>query len=1333
MNARKKRFVWIVLATVILILMTGIGTTWAAVVEDEYIPICALYTIAQQPDHRSQLLAIDLVNRTSYPLGDAWLAEAQALAVHPDKGVLYAVTDRWGPFPGKLYSIDRVTGERTAIGPHGFKSITALSFRQSDASLWGWSDLDGLVQLDTTTGAGALTLAANKKFSGMAWSSDSLTLYTMQDRRLWAYQEGDDGFTFHAGNLPRGAAAIEVRPDGLLVGIARKDLPENSGNKEAHPLDQAWVFIYDPLTQEVISESAVPTQRHYPGFAGLAWPRGCGNPSPGGPADIIQSITLDKSQICPGEDLLVTVDVAHPENPQGVVDVAINGKYGNPQYLQFTGQPGPRLIVVTAATPEKFNDSQSTTVELLDCGPGHEYLELYVRPNPFHRFTVDFVVANGADFESQNPIYYWQFGDGTSAQTNLPYISHEFEDSLVYDQIHTVFQASLSMERSGYPTLSASQTVTLWSMYALNRMKGMLHLPVETDGVLEQYGLFWAGSYALKNPEGEPVSIDSIQMTYQVCDPDGSPFAKPAQAVALTVPAGGELNLNLFLPSSEITGAFCGVQITLSGQSQGGLPAYAIAYFSLRRNPLMTHLVTDGDMQALLDQVVALGLVADPLHISEEELYTLARQGLIVYPVQSSAVQQSPTFAQTQVPQTDACDLTICEPDPNNPNKCIDEPCMPGDAPPRPGLSCQTTGEWCTAPPYLANARKGDVLLISQCGLISGLLRQVSPPQFYSHAGIMTRDYYEVRHSTAADDRFEEHTVGFEGTDGFANYILKYAWPGVITQDIGHAFNGETFIDPFGDSYEIYGFHADPVLCEGDADLTWPLVVKPPPGTPQYVRAQLQVAADTALASTGHYRFYAYSDASIGLDPAYNAPSDSGWAAGTPGTVCSQFVWSSLVKSGLTLEGSILEESDMLVGAQSDAQTADGLYLYQDWERLDAGIWLWNKIHDKAYGIAGWFGDLLFEAANNVANQFVNCFAIDGCSTAYNDSTEWTDTVDSNAVSPDNILFWDTPDTGGVYGHNEYLVYRGGEYIGKTTWQPSAGNGTIEGRVYNQGSLVENASVSIAGLELFSDSNGYFVDTMIPAGSYDIVATKMIGGYFMSVTEPVVITAGQTTYIDLHLEPPPQYVRRVTVTGSMFLLDDEDVVSDETGTLAIYEARTLDIFDRDASISISYCVGDEVRTELRLNLHLSEADDMTVIVNWVSEHGKTMHAWLFEGTDCATDDLEAWGRWHKPGDPNSPPSVPPDTTLPFELMHLENAEFNSPDYADINITISNEQATFPTSAASISIPEQHTRASGPAYPCVRTTSSEPPEIRTQTVCSVPTEVKLFLPVVITGR
>ena len=124
-----------------------------------------------------------------------------------------------------------------------------------------------------------------------------------------------------------------------------------------------------------------------------------------------------------------------------------------------------------------------------------------------------------------------------------------------------------------------------------------------------------------------------------------------------------------------------------------------------------------------------------------------------------------------------------------------------------------------------------------------------------------------------------------------------------------------------------------------------------------------------------------------------------------------------------------LEPADIAAGAQVDANTKHGLYLYTAGERLDAANYLFGYLHDKVrdqQGEKGIFGELsetFSDIADDVANQMVNAFASDFCDTEAKESEEWKNTVASNAVSPDNILLWDSPAARGFYGFAAPLVY----------------------------------------------------------------------------------------------------------------------------------------------------------------------------------------------------------------------------------------------------------------------------------------------------------------------
>ncbi|MBI5652414.1 MAG: hypothetical protein HZC40_18505 [Chloroflexi bacterium] len=142
----------------------------------------------------------------------------------------------------------------------------------------------------------------------------------------------------------------------------------------------------------------------------------------------------------------------------------------------------------------------------------------------------------------------------------------------------------------------------------------------------------------------------------------------------------------------------------------------------------------------------------------------------------------------------------------------------------------------------------------------------------------------------------------------------------------------------------------------------------------------------------------------------------------------------------------------------------------------------------------------------------------------------------------------------------------------------------------------------------------------------------------------------------LRISSLPSTTRRVTISGSMFILDDESwPFSDEKGTFSISESRTLSPSNRRAEIFMKHCVGDEVRVELNFILQL-EGDNTTVSV--------TGQAKLFEGTNCVTRDKED----SKTFAMKLTAGASQATTI-----KLKNRGVGGGDYANINFSVLNGQ------------------------------------------------------------
>jgi hypothetical protein len=554
-------------------------------------------------------------------------------------------------------------------------------------------------------------------------------------------------------------------------------------------------------------------------------------------------------------------------------------------------------------------------------------------------------------------------------------------------------------------------------------------------------------------------------------------------------------------------------------------------------------------------------------------------------------------------------------------------------------LVCQLTDEVkdVLMPARWMNARKGDILLSpGGDGIIGGLMLRVNPPQWYSHSGIMTRNYDEITHSTGSQKRLMDHQIGVieDGTDGFEPSVLKYMWPGAIRQTVQKSIEGENFPDPeYDKTYSVSAFGKQTVGITHNDQMVMipPLVVKPDPmlETPA-IRSTLHAIATDASNDAGrpgvkskyHYRFYCYTDPTIGLGNA-EGPG-AGWAMGTRPSVCSSFIWMKAEGRATNLETTQslvtptdLEANDVAKGAAVRPVTRDGLYMYSATERLNAGEWLYDYIYNQAYEIAGWAGTLLTDAPDDVANQFLNVFENDNADGK--DSEDWRTPEDADAVSPDDMLWWDGPDKGGVYGFVEPAIYREPRIESYTVsrWKKVVTRGDIHGRVFANGALTSGALVQVyESKSAFSASDGTYSLNDVPLGGYMLKASKVIDGALHSVQQTIDLT-GEDMTVDIVLQPPDERNRLAQIFIDFRGVDEENwPESDE-----IHDPGP-EYFELELSPSLltnsasrTYKWGGELRMEYTITVKLLVGNSIDVVVNGT----------MYEGTSEDNDDLDGQG------------------------------------------------------------------------------------------------------------
>lgn len=1231
---------------------------------------CLLYGVDSQT-RDSQLFTVDLRSRTSSALGGTLHAyDLSGIAIHPGTGLIYGVSGERATNPGHLLLIDGGNAEITDLGSTGFTSVSGLTFR-ADETLWTWArgglQRSGLVQLDLTTGRGTLRVGSQLPLVGIGWQTDT-RLYGAFDGQLWSI-ETTSGVASRQFSVPRGLEAFIVRKDGAL--LAAQDDP------------RALQFaVVRPASRNVVRTFDVPL---YSGFRGvrraIAWFSRCGNASTGGSAAMITDVSIDKSSICLGDSVRVAVRATHPEMPESTVDVSINGLVGSTRYLQFTKTAGARFIAVSAKTEDRFIDSRLVRVDVGSCTSQDGGAEVVVQPSLYEDLAADFTVANVGKLGLSSPSYRWDFGDGKSAVTSVPYVAHSYRDGVPVDRRYATFQAKLSII-DGARTLVTPKTVSVWNLYGENRQHGFVHPTVDYSPTLRPLvdGRF-GQVITITNRDTAPLVLTARADELQYCDSAREPSVAPAAPISITIPALSAANVTVAIDQSTLTSDVCGAAVHFSG-SAGSAQALVDAYFEVRANAERSSRESDPAILTLLNRAALEGLVDDPLRITEQDLERLAREGRLPYPTVSTsgtALSQLRPFGIT----TTTADL-------------LGKDCRPGELPPRPGISCRPTADdWVIIPPRIANALKGDILLTPGCGFIGSLVRTLG--QTYSHEYVLANNYYDLVHSTSTDDflKHNPHPFGTLGetTEGIREDALKFGFPGTLTQTVLEARLGSRLLyeDPAmppcepdtegcqNHFYVIKGFNPNPERCKGDVEINRPLVLKPPPSAAKALRPSLHTAADKALTIRGHYRLFAYSRGDISVTPSFdgpeqyprlvaethpdgtvtyvNQPADI-WATGTRATHSSQFIWTAFREAGLTLEGGELEPADFPF-VEIDPSTPDGQYFYRGGERLAAARFVYSDTYNKARNEAGFFGELLTDAADDLANQITNCFAFDRCSRAAGDSTDWEDPGDGRTVSPDDLRSWDlfNAPADKIFRYDEPLIYRSGEWVRRHTWVADENTGSVSGRVFVNGLPAVEATVVLIGVEESTDAQGRFQFPAIPAGTHSIEARRLINGTLFSKRQEITVEAGKTVDVRIDLEPPEESRRLVHITGTLHVVDTEDLGGDEIDDFTVDTFCRVDPFDRlSFAPGVEQCTGDEVRVKVGFQCEL-QGDGPGVNVKITME--------LFEGTDCQTEDKE--------GETSSGPNFVPPGAAPTYSLQLVNTEVNSPDRAELTVTVSNEK------------------------------------------------------------
>jgi hypothetical protein len=359
------------------------------------------------------------------------------------------------------------------------------------------------------------------------------------------------------------------------------------------------------------------------------------------PGGIIQSVTVSDATPCAGRQAIVAVAAQHPNHPGAPVDVYVDGAPGRPQAVQFFAPNPQRKISIYAITADRIEDRQEITIAVQACPQVKTTLELLHSRNPYHRDRVDFqAVFRGGRARS----YHWSFGDGTSAVTQAPFVSHDYSPEMSHAAKYSYFNVAVTELAS---KVSSARRIAVGSSFALSRSMGFLQ--VDVAPTINETAQGFVVGLDLVNHHKTDVTLARYIKQYLPCDyrePTRLEIVAAETALgtssAIVHPPGvkspGRVTIGrngrgvrsrLVLRMEDIPPETCALGFNLIGTSTDRKPVYGSYYLKVRQNPLFTRAVTDGATLLTLEQLGKNHLVQDPDEISADELHELALRGVV--------------------------------------------------------------------------------------------------------------------------------------------------------------------------------------------------------------------------------------------------------------------------------------------------------------------------------------------------------------------------------------------------------------------------------------------------------------------------------------------------------------------------------------------------------------------------------------------------------------------------------------------------------------------------------------------------------------------------------
>jgi len=397
-----------------------------------------------------------------------------------------------------------------------------------------------------------------------------------------------------------------------------------------------------PAAEEVAAASIVDATAATPSLPAAALRSRAAPPlPPPRPAPpIFDLVSVEKEEVCEGEENLVTVRAHTSDGNDAFLHYTVAGEAGAQvpvrSFLGREGKPAPQSAIAFS------RDNVATRIELpawrvKNCRPARILVvTVRVLPNSTgeREFTATVRTLEGPPF---TPSWYeWSFGDGTASVTPGPTASHDYS-RLPQKSAFTDLLVKVKARDGGGESVEGRLPLQLRNVAFFSRERGTATIFAEAsprfpqtspDGIVRQTFRLW-------HAEDSPVEITGATRARLLSPVTAGSAPEPPRAVAIDpaeivrereIPAGGFVEQEVrydFAADSQAYGVVYEIQgITASGmQARGEIAVLRPPPRPTRENSIP---IADPALAAKIRK--AMEILQKPT-VSEEDLFRLEREG----------------------------------------------------------------------------------------------------------------------------------------------------------------------------------------------------------------------------------------------------------------------------------------------------------------------------------------------------------------------------------------------------------------------------------------------------------------------------------------------------------------------------------------------------------------------------------------------------------------------------------------------------------------------------------------------------------------------------------